>query len=790
MQNLPTALGGLNSYRQFMLYKLAPSTTRPGKTDKFPCNIAGDVVNPHDPKHWLDADTACAEATRRGQGWGVAFVLTYDDPFFFIDIDNALHDGAWSPLAVDLCARFAGAAVEVSQSGTGLHIIGTIGDVPDHACKDESLGLECYTDSRFIALTGISAQGDANTTHDAAFNTFAAQYFPPKPDTVSSAWTIAPHPDSCPIADDDKLIAKALGTESAASVFGGKASFRHLWERDVPVLASMYPDELREFDASGADAALAQHLAFWTGGQCDRIERLMRKSALMRRKWDKHKSYMSRTICGAVGRQTTWYSVGKPIEMTPVTAVTNSAEPIMRAGFQFLPITQVVDHFRGCVYVASAHKVLTPNGSMLKPEQFNSMYGGYTFALDDTGEKTTKKAWEAFTENQLVVFPKVDDYVFRPSESPGAIIEEEGRRLVNTYIPVNIPMSQGDVMPFLRHLAKLLPNERDRTIVLSYMAAVIQYKGYKIQWAPLLQGCEGNGKTLLTRCVAYAIGQRYTHMPPASEISEKFNSWLFDKMFIGVEDIYVPDQKIEVLEVLKPMITGDRLARRAMQQDQTMHDVCANFMFNSNHKNAIKKTLNDRRFAVFYTAQQEAMDLVRDGMGGEYFPKLYNWLRAGGYAHVCHYLHTYPIPDEFNPTKGCQRAPVTSTTQEAVEASLGGIEQEIVEAMDEGRTGFAGGWVSSLALDKLIAKLRAERAIPPRKRRELMRGLGYDWHPGLRDGRVNNTLMTDGGKPRLYVKMDHPNAHLSDPAEIARQYEAAQGNPHVQLPVDGLAKAA
>ena len=132
---------------------------------------------------------------------------------------------------------------------------------------------------------------------------------------------------------------------------------------------------------------------------------------------------------------------------------------------------------------------------------------------------------------------------------------------------------------------------------------------------------------------------------------------------------------------------------------------------------------------------------------------------------------------EFNPSGTCQRAPVTSSTEEAVEASLGGIEQEIMEAIEEGRTGFAGGWVSSFALDKLIDKLRAGRQIPPGKRRDLMRSLGYDWHPALKNVRVNNPIMIDGGKPRLFIKSGHIHANLASPVEVARHYSAAQGDP-------------
>lgn len=327
-------------------------------------------------------------------------------------------------------------------------------------------------------------------------------------------------------------------------------------------------------------------------------------------------------------------------------------------------------------------------------------------------------------------------------------------------------------------MEKNFPNPNDRQILLSYMAAVVQYKGVKFKWSPLIQGVEGNGKTLYTMCLMAAVGERYSHMPPAQEIGEKFNAWLFDKIFIGVEDIYVPEQKLELIEVLKPMITGERLAKRAMQSDQVMHRLCANFIFNSNHKNAVRKTINDRRFAIFYTAQQDKLDLLRDNMTGDYFSKLYDWLKyEGGFANVTNYLENYQIPVGYNPAVDCQRAPDTSSTLEAVESSRGSVELEILDAIDEGRQGFAGGWISSKAVERLLKEMRAERQIPLNKRRDMLMSLGYDWHPALKDGRSNSVIMLDGGKPRLFIKQGHIHANLTNPADVVRHYCAAQGDP-------------
>lgn len=78
--------------------------------------------------------------------------------------------------------------------------------------------------------------------------------------------------------DDEELIRRAIRSKSVNAAFGNKASFQDLWEGNVEALARTYPDELRGYDSSSADAALAQHLAFWTGCDCARMERLMLKS--------------------------------------------------------------------------------------------------------------------------------------------------------------------------------------------------------------------------------------------------------------------------------------------------------------------------------------------------------------------------------------------------------------------------------------------------------------------------------------------------------------------------------
>jgi hypothetical protein len=297
------SLNGFTAYRQFIIYRLVPKAN--GKADKLPCDYrTGKVASAHDPAIWTDSATAEATAAAWGGEWGVGFVFTESDPFFFLDIDSCLVDGAWSPLATGLCGALSGCAVEVSASGTGLHIFGS-GKPPVHGCRNAELGLEFYSSGRFVALTGAGAVGNCLADASAVLPALVAQYFPPDVSTLSDVgWTSGPVPEWNGPKDDAALLMKAM-RPSPTSAFTGKAGFADLWTANEAALSKSYPDAGgRSYDASAADAALAQHLAFWTGRDGERIERLMRQSALCRDKWDSHTTYLREfTIQGAVDRQ-------------------------------------------------------------------------------------------------------------------------------------------------------------------------------------------------------------------------------------------------------------------------------------------------------------------------------------------------------------------------------------------------------------------------------------------------------------------------------------------------------
>lgn len=762
---LPVPLAGLAPYRQFVAVRLAPDPARLGKTNKFPINPRTLApASSTDPATWGSYDEAVAT------GLPVGFVLTESDPFFCVDIDGAITH--------PLVDAFPGAAVELSQSGNGLHIWGYASHVPPHACKRTDLGIELYHTDRFICL-GTPIGGNAWQDFTPHLERVVAEWFPPRAGAgVGAEWTDAPRADWRGSTDDADLIRRARESRSAGAIFGGKACFDDLWRANETVLAASYPSTSSDpWGKSEADRALAQHLAFWTGCDCARMLRLMRQSALMRDKWERE-DYLERTILSAVAdcRDVCQDKAPTVQELAP-QAVAGAPEvthvmptPQQRTGVAYVTLDQYPTLFAGCVYVLSQNKVFVPGQSeLVTPDAFRVLFGGIQYAKDETGEKWEADAWRAFTQCPLHRPPTAKGVTFRPDLPHGALVNSQGDALVNTYKAALVQSVPGDVTPFLTHLAKLLPDEGDRAKLLSYMAAIVQYPGKKFAWAPLVQGVEGNGKSLLNDVVREAVGHKYSFSPNKKQLEKEFNLWMASNIFIYVEDVLI---RRDLLEDLKTAITGTSRAVEGKGVNAEARDICCNFIFNCNPKGGVPKTVNDRRIAPFYTAQQEVAHLARDGMVGEYFPRLWDWLRAGGYGHVTHFLRTYAIADQYNPATLCQRAPSTTSTAEAIEESFGPVEQEVLEAVAEGRQGFRGGWISSHFLDVLLQEKRKELALT--KRRDMLATLGYVPHPGLVGGRVNNTINPDNRKPRLYVKPGSAPAALEGARVIAAAYSEAQ----------------
>ena len=181
----------------------------------------------------------------------------------------------------------------------------------------------------------------------------------------------------------------------------------------------------------------------------------------------------------------------------------------------------------------------------------------------------------------------------------------------------------GDIQPWLDHLAFLFESEDDRNYLLDYFAHIVQKRGHKVRWAPIIVGNQGVGKDLMLRPIVYGLGRNTnaTTVQPERLMGQFIDFW--EKELVIVEEISRTD-RTDVYERMKAVIAGtvsDTVTiERKFEQPYEVPLVC-NFVFFSNHTDALNLSADDRRFFVIHS-YAEAKD-------ADY----YNALSKGFYEH-------------------------------------------------------------------------------------------------------------------------------------------------------------
>lgn len=242
-------------------------------------------ANAADKSTFVHFETAAANAERfDGIGMGVF------DGYCAVDIDHCIPYGALSAMAQDIVDTMD-SYTEYSPSGTGVRIIFKVRnpryDKQRFYINNRSVGLEVYVSgytNKFVTLTGNVICSRGVEYRDDALMEVLEKYM------VKSESTNISRPVPGSYLDDDSVIEK-----TAFSAQGEK--FSALWNGEIP------DDKSR----SEADLALCSILAFWCGGDEEQMDRLFRRSGLMRDKWERN-DYRTATLHRAVSSTSDFYS--------------------------------------------------------------------------------------------------------------------------------------------------------------------------------------------------------------------------------------------------------------------------------------------------------------------------------------------------------------------------------------------------------------------------------------------------------------------------------------------------
>jgi len=241
------------------------------RADKAPLDVkTGKLADPTDPATWATFEQACAYADQ--YGLHVGFMLSADDPFCIIDLDDKPAKPATEAQKIrhrkilDACQSYT----ERSSGGRGFHIV-VRGSVPSGVHRDN---VEIYSEKRFMICTGAVVRPlpivDQQHLLDVLYAEMTAQ------DAAKATVDVPPLP---PI-DDEEVLTKAR------TMYGHR--FESLWSGDWQQLG------IGDGSQSAADFDLAVKLCEFTSDD-EQVKRLFLQSALGQRdKAAKRKGYLDK----------------------------------------------------------------------------------------------------------------------------------------------------------------------------------------------------------------------------------------------------------------------------------------------------------------------------------------------------------------------------------------------------------------------------------------------------------------------------------------------------------------
>jgi putative DNA primase/helicase len=269
---------------------------RDGKAAKIPVKSkTGGNAKSNDPATWATFPEAVDYwKAHKKKIAGIGFVLT-DSPYSGIDLDHCRYPrtGAIEAWAADIVAEL-NSYTEVTPSGTGLRIL-VRGSLPPGRRREGNI--EMYDTGRIFTVTGQHLKGTPTSIKDRQkeLKKLHSRIFGVKGQKPASSRKLRSEAQKSPRLTDSDLIQKAMRARNGDE-------FSRLWSGDW----SGYNSQ------SEADFHLCSSLAFWTGKNPKRIDRLFRQSGLIRKKWDERrgdKTYGEITIQRAVEMTREVYSL-------------------------------------------------------------------------------------------------------------------------------------------------------------------------------------------------------------------------------------------------------------------------------------------------------------------------------------------------------------------------------------------------------------------------------------------------------------------------------------------------
>jgi putative DNA primase/helicase len=577
-ENIPDAL---QKRDQWILWR---REDRDGDATKVPYQPGGSHASTTDPTTWT-LFSAVQDAYVSGSFAGIGFVFKEDGPFVGVDLDGCVDGADITGGALDLVERLD-SYTEGSPSGTGLHVIcrGFLPDLGNRSSDIDGLKeLEMYDQGRYFTFTGRHLDGTPKTVEHRAHEIYdlCKEVFDEPESETESTTPTRPHD-----LDDRQLIEKAKNAKNGDT-------FARLWNGDTSG---------NDNDHSRADLALCGLLAFWTGGDRDRIERLFRNSGLCRDKWTDRPDYRKRTLDKALDGRTEYYDPGAQADTSDTGARGDgqaTEEPELESHDSWDEIRSIYEEEKKEARVGASERLI---------EELNvatHLESGHLYVWDSEAHVYAKEGEQAI-RSRLVETLQADFSQHEAREIIGMVKPKTYRSEFGAegFVPVangDLKISEegvdlkdptpergfrnrseakwdpdADAPIFETYLKSVVPNEGDRKALQEYTGYALMYWGLPYHKALFLVGPQASGKSTFLEAINGVLGKT-TQLSPQQLVDDDFKAIELEDSWANIASD-IPSALVSNVGRFKEITAGDRIyAERKYEQGYMIRPTAKHF---------------------------------------------------------------------------------------------------------------------------------------------------------------------------------------------------------------------
>jgi primase-polymerase (primpol)-like protein len=454
--------------------------------------------------------------------------------------------------------------------------------------------------------------------------------------------------------------------------------FEWLWNAD-PRIGQQHADtsgaQGRAFDWSAADQALMNRLAFWTGKDWPRMQRLFGQSALAQReKWQTRPYYSNLTTSSACRWAKDVYKGTKADRRDE-----ERRRQQMRANEQIGDAFREEDHVAPILTLEEMHQRLVYVTSInwfvdrvtfkdYKVDNCEYVFASSLTEIDtgkrdkDTGQPVfshvpTVKLWLKEHQAQKRIVDKIS---WKPNGGIICDVPESFNTGVNMwrglvkprwadYYRDNLPEREQAIAGWRAHLEYLVPYEVERTRFEKWLAHMLQRPETLPHTAYLMFTPEvGTGRNWLSSVLVRVLRGYVAAGVDIQEVLDgSFNGRLSQKLLAIVDEAKAGMQDAKRYarsERLKTLVNQSAREINVKHGLQSVEHNCMRWLFFSNHSDALPFDNNDRRIAVIANPTQ------RHSGGSAYYSALYALLDDTAFISAvwAHLMFGVDVSD-FNP---------------------------------------------------------------------------------------------------------------------------------------------